>query len=233
MIIGIHQPYFLPYLGYFQLINAVDEFLLLDDVTFIKQGYINRNSILVGGKAQLISLQINGISSNKLIREHHLSENPIWKNKILKTVQQNYTKAPFFNDVYPIIKRCILHKNNNLSEYLKFQIEQICSYLNIKTEIISCSSLRSRNELKKQELVIDLCLKRSAKVYLNTLGGKNLYDKDVFKKNNLELKFIKKNNIKYNQFKNNFVDNLSIIDLLMFNSHYDISNLLKQCEIFK
>lgn len=92
---AIMQPYFFPYLGYFQMFNAVDKFVLLDDVNFIMRGYINRNSILLNGKAHKFSIPLEKPSQNKLINETKLNFSLKDKENFLKTIQLAYKKAPF------------------------------------------------------------------------------------------------------------------------------------------
>jgi len=228
MTIAIMQPYFFPYLGYWQLLNTVDKFIILDDVNFIKQGYINRNIILSLGKPQQINLQVNAISSNKLVLEHEVNNSFKWRKKTLRTIQQNYSKAKYFNDVFPLIERIIYFTDNNLSNYLENQIIEISKYLSLETEIIKSSVFYPNNKLKGKDRIIDICNQESAFSYINPIGGTKLYSNDEFKKNNIELKFIKMDSIKYSQFSNEFISNLSIIDVMMFNSVEEIKKLLNR-----
>ena len=233
MNVAIMQPYFLPYIGYYQLINAVDEFILLDDVTFIKQGYINRNYILSQGRKLQINILVNSISSNKLINEHSVNDNPTWKKKIIKTIKQNYSKAPYFNETIPLFEDIILNNEKKLSDYLQYQIINICEYLNIGTKITRCSSIDYNKELIGESKLIDICQKKLANKYINAIGGIELYKNEVFKQNNIFIEFIKKNNITYNQFDNEFIDSLSIIDLIMFNSKDELEILLSKYDLIK
>ena len=222
------QPYFFPYIGYWQLLNLVDRYIILDDVTYIKQGYINRNYILAKDKTQQINIQINGISSNKLISELELNGKNLWKKKVLKNIQQNYNKAPQFVSVFPLIQKCILFDEPNLASYLTFQIKEVVHFLKINTEIVTSSSLGIDRELKGQNRILSICEQQSAKTYINAVGGQELYSKTVFKQNNIKLEFIKMNNVEYSQFSNNFVPFLSIIDVLMFNSQTEIKSMLNK-----
>ncbi|MDR6194877.1 WbqC family protein [Siphonobacter sp. SORGH_AS_0500] len=101
MTLAIMQPYLFPYIGYFQLLNAVDKFVIYDDVAFINRGWINRNSILNNGKAQLFTVPLKEASQNKLIHEISIDTDQKWRDKLLKTIQQNYKKAPHFAAVFP------------------------------------------------------------------------------------------------------------------------------------
>lgn len=231
MKIGIMQPYFFPYIGYWQLINAVDRYVIYDDVNFIKGGWINRNRILMNGEAKLINLKMKGASPNKLINEVELANDSVYNKKLLKTIENCYKKAPYFNSVFPIIEDIINNDEINLAKNLEYSIKRICEYLSINTQIILSSSINKNNNLKGQDKVIEICKLLDGNEYYNSAGGKDLYCYEDFLCEGIELKFLKNNNIEYRQFKNKFVDNLSIIDLMMFNSIEEIKNMLKMYEL--
>ena len=225
MKLGIMQPYFFPYIGYWQLINLVDTFVIYDDVTFIKQGYINRNYLLANGQAQLMTLELNGASSNKLINEIQVGNN---SKKILKTIAQNYSKAPYFEIVYLLIKDILNQKERNLAKYIGYSLVVISKYLEIKTEFIYSSDIQKHNSLKAQNRVIEINKQLGSTVYINAIGGKKLYKKEDFKKENIELKFLKVEEFKYKQFNNEPIPFLSIIDIMMFNSKDEIRKILNK-----
>lgn len=231
MKLGIMQPYFFPYIGYWQLLNAVDKYVIYDDVNFIKGGWINRNRILMNGEAKMFNVQMQGASPNKLINEVEVSTNEQGQKKLLRSIENNYRKAPYFKDVYSILEEIILSKETNLAKYLEYSIKKVCEYLDIRTEIIISSNIEKDNELKGQDKVIDICKRVGATEYFNAIGGQELYSKKVFKDNNIELRFLNTNDIEYIQFENKFVSNLSIIDVLMFNSKKDIKKILENFEL--
>lgn len=148
MKIGIMQPYFFPYIGYWQLINAVDKYVIYDDVNYIKGGWINRNRILINDKPSFINLKMNGSSPNKLIKEIHVSNDNRWKNKLLKSIELSYRKAPFFEMSFPIIEEIINHDEVNLSLYLENLIKRIAEYLEMNTEFVLSSNIEKDNSLK-------------------------------------------------------------------------------------
>lgn len=226
MKIGIMQPYFFPYIGYWQLMNAVDKYVIYDDVNYIKGGWINRNQILMNGKPNIINLKMNGASSNKLINEVNVDNNIIWKNKLLKTIEYSYKKSPYFEVVFPIIKDIIFYDEINLALYLANSIKKIASYLDIKTEIILSSNINKENNLKGQDKVIEICEILNASEYYNAIGGVELYSTENFKSNGIELRFLRTEFIEYEQFNNDFTPNLSIIDVMMFNSKKEIRSIL-------
>lgn len=231
MKIGIMQPYFLPYIGYWQLLNTVDYYVIYDDVNFIKRGWINRNNLLMDGKATRFNIQIQGASQNKLINESRVSDDKNWKVKLLKTIENCYKKAPYYENVYPIINEVINFEEDNLSRFIENSIKMICNYLKIDTKIIISSELRKNDNLKGQDKIIDICKIMKADEYYNAIGGKELYSEDDFKKNGIKLRFLKTQDIKYKQFGDEFIPNLSILDVIMFNSVDDIKILLQNFEL--
>ena len=226
MKIGIMQPYFFPYLGYWQLINAVDKYVIFDDVNYINRGWINRNRILVDGQAKYFNLPISKASQNKLINETYINRDISLLNKNLKTLEFAYHKAPFFSDVYPLIEKIILFDEEQLSKYLHNLIVSICDYLEIKKEFLMSSEIDKDNSLKGSRKILNICEKLGATEYYNAIGGKELYSKEVFNKRSIELKFLKMDDVTYKQFVEPFQANLSIIDVLMFNSVENVKNML-------
>jgi hypothetical protein len=230
---GIMQPYLFPYIGYFQLINAVDKFLIYDNVTFIKQGWINRNNILVNGKPLLFSVPLHNLSSYTLIRNTEINKNSYckWKDKTYKTLEQNYKKAPFYKETLALAVSVFELNPVYISTLASQSIKMVCAYLSIPTVIINSAVKYNNDHLKAFNRVIDTCSQEKADSYINTSGGTHLYSKDVFKNNGIDLYFIKTNAISYKQFDKPFVPNLSILDVLMFNSIDETKNLLLSCEL--
>ena len=233
MKLGIMQPYFFPYIGYWQLMNAVDKYVIYDDVNFIKGGWINRNRILVNGKPQYFNVQMKGSSPFKLINEIEINNSEISINKNLKTIYMAYHKAPYFSKVNLLIEKILKKQTPNLAEYVINSIKCITEYLNINTEIIISSKMPKNNELKNQDKVIEICKKLNATEYYNAIGGMELYSFDDFRKSGINLSFLKTNDICYKQFNNEFVPNLSIIDVMMFNSQEEIKAMLNDFTLIK
>lgn len=228
MTVGIMQPYLFPYIGYWQLINAVNTFVIYDDVNFIKQGYINRNSILTNGKSQQFTLELIGASSNKLINEVSVGNN---KNKVLKTIKQNYSKAPYYNEIIIIIEEILNNEEKNLAKFIGFSLIKISNYLGINTKFIFSSDIEKNNDLKAQEKVLEICKILQANKYINSIGGQELYSKEIFRENKIELNFLKTKLVEYKQFNDEFIAYLSIIDILMFNDKEKIIHYLNDFEL--
>lgn len=228
MKIGIMQPYFFPYIGYFQLIQNVDEFIVYDNIKFTKKGWINRNRIFVNGKDEYITLPLKKDSDFLDIKDRYLAEG--WtseKNKIINRIKESYKKAPNFQEVLPLIESVFNYENNNLFEFIFNSLQQINNFMEIKTPLIISSSIDINHELKGVDKVLAICKAQKAKTYINPIGGIELYNKEIFNQNGLDLKFLKTNEIKYPQFKDDFIPFLSIIDVMMFNSKETIKYHLK------
>ena len=228
---AIMQPYFFPYLGYYQMFSAVDKFVLLDDVNFIMRGYINRNTILVNGQPHKFSIPLEKPSQNKLINETKLKFEPKERENLLRTFQLAYKKAPFFNSFYPILEEIVNFKDDDLTSFLKNSFVKVKEYLNLDTEILVSSEIEKDNTLKAQDRIIEINKVLGSDVYINAIGGQDLYDREVFEKENMKLYFIKMLPCEYKQFSNEFVPNLSIIDVLMFNETEQVTKFLNNYEL--
>lgn len=223
MKLAIMQPYLFPYLGYFQLIRAVDSFVVYDDVNYIKGGWINRNYILAKGVKQLITLPLQGASPNKLINQVEVGG----RHKILESIRHSYAKAPHFDTVYPILEDILSNKEKNLAKFLDHQLRRICEYLGLSPQWHISSRLIKDNELRGQDKVLSICKLLNASHYVNVPGGRTLYDRNSFNARGLQLSFIQPNAIRYHQLGSGFTSNLSIVDVMMFNDTEECSKLLK------
>jgi len=231
--LAIMQPYFFPYIGYFQLLNSVDKFVIYDNIQYTKKGWINRNRILSQGMDALISIPIKNDSDFLDVVDRKLSST--WKQdrkKILNKIKNSYSKAPYYKTVLPIVEEIINFDSDNLFDFIHRSLCIINEYLEIKTEIIISSSVKiDHKNLKSKDKVIAICKELKSDVYINAIGGVDLYDKEDFKNNGIQLNFIKSNPIKYNQFENEFVPWLSIIDVMMFNSKDEISTYINDYKL--
>ena len=232
MKVAVMQPYLFPYIGYFQMIKAVDTFVFYDDVNYINRGWINRNRILSNNKELLFTLPLKEAPCNKLIKDIETDVLDKWKTKFLKTLHHNYSKAPFFEEVYSIIKSCLDSSNGYISSIAMSSIIQVSSYLKLNTSFeVSSEKYADTKGLDRAHRLIEICKQNNATTYINAIGGAGLYDKSIYKKFEIELTFIKSKEIIYNQSKNDFVPWLSIIDVLMFNSVEEVQIMLDQFEL--
>jgi hypothetical protein len=212
------QPYFFPYVGYFQLVATVDRFVIYDDVNFIKQGWINRNRVLVNGAPMFLSVPLANASSFTPIRCTKIHENyKVWRQKATSTLQTAYGRAPFFLPVFEMVKDVIEEMPPNISALALRSVQSVLRYLKIPTAIVESSAVYGNEHLAGEERVIDICAQEKASHYINMPGGRALYSKAKFLSAGIELQFLNPVVEPYEQFGNPFVPALSIIDVLMFN----------------
>jgi hypothetical protein len=229
MKIAIMQPYFMPYIGYFQLINAVDKFVIYDNIKYTKKGWINRNRILVNGKDQYISLPLKKGSDFLNINERVLSDS--WVNersKLLNKLKASYAKSPFYSSVIILLEDILNHSEKNLFNFIFNSIQKVCYYLDIETPLVKSSSLNIDNSFKGALKVMAICNCLKSNSYVNPIGGMDLYNKNEFLKTHIDLCFLKSDEIIYNQSLDYFLPFLSVIDILMFNSKPNIKLFLNK-----
>lgn len=233
MKVAIMQPYLFPYIGYWQLINAVDRFVLLDDVNYIVRGYINRNSILINGEPHKFAIPIQKASQNRLIKDTKLNFQETDKKKFITMIDNAYKKAPYYQDVMPLIEKIIFHEEEDLTAYINKSIEVIGEYLDICTDICRSSQIQKDISLKAQERIVEICKKLQADVYINPCGGRELYVHERFEEEGIQLFFLdtRGENITYQQGTEEFRPNLSIIDVMMFNDATTVKDFLNQYDL--
>ena len=225
---AIMQPYIFPYIGYFQLIHAVDEFVFLDNVNFIKRGWVNRNCILINDEKKLITFPCNKISQNKLIQNTEIDMTSKEYSKLIRTIKLAYRKAPYYNEVIPIIEKTLQSNFKTISELAIFSVKSVANYLQINTKFrISSIEFNEVKNAMPSDQLIQICKALNSKKYINAIGGQKLYEKEYFYKNSVDLYFLKPEINSYKQYNKEFVGGLSIIDVLMFNDVQTIQAMLK------
>ncbi len=230
MKLAVMQPYIFPYVGYFQLIKSVDKFLFFDDVNFIKRGYINRNHILINGKANLFSIPLKKASQNKLINQVEMDEERFrkWQDKFLKSLQLSYKKAPHFDEVFSFTKSFLNKSYLTVSDLASQSVMDIWNFLGLSADFGFTSEMDYPHNVSAQEKIFSLCEREGAEVYINPKGGRELYDFQDFEKENRQLFFIEPSIEKYDQGGGEFVSHLSILDVLFFNSKEKVKTMLGQ-----
>lgn len=222
------QPYFFPYIGYWQLIHAVDRFVIYDDVNYIKGGWVNRNRILINGKPVFITAPLHQSSPFKRICDTALHPSLVWRDKLLKMVETTYRRATYFVEVFPIVEELIRHETDNLSDYLAHQLQTLSAFMGINAEFVVTSRCYENNELSGQERILDVCRREGATTYINLQGGQALYERTAFTQYGVDLRFLIPSAMEYKQFGTTHVPWLSIIDVMMFNSRSQLTALLNQ-----
>ncbi|HWG71476.1 MAG TPA: WbqC family protein [Steroidobacteraceae bacterium] len=213
---AVMQPYFFPYAGYFQLIAAVDVFVVYDNIQYTKRGWINRNRILCDGAPATFSLPLKKASDYLDVRERELAAD-FRRDKLLNRIRGAYRPAPFFEPTYALVEEIVGHPENNLFRFLHHSISRICAHLKLPAAIRISSEIPIDHGLRSQDKVIALCRALGAAIYVNAMGGVELYSPGAFKAQGIDLKFLRPKPFEYAQFKPGFTPSLSIIDVLMFN----------------
>ena len=216
MRVAIMQPYFFPYIGYFQLMAAVDLFIVYDNIKYTKKGWINRNRMLQSGKDAMFSLPLRSDSDSLDVRDRALATD-FNRSKFLNQLRGAYGQAPNFSEVFAVIECAVRHEDANLFAYLHHALSRTCEHLALTTPMRVSSTIEIDHGLKNQDKVIALAKAVGATTYVNSIGGLDLYDRETFNANGLELQFIRSSPFEYQQFGDPFVPWLSIIDVLMFN----------------
>jgi hypothetical protein len=218
--LAIMQPYLFPYIGYFQLIHAADRFVVYDDVAYIKQGWINRNRILINGEPSFFSVPIKHASSFTSICDTLIDDDrqhARWVEKLLKTFDNAYRRAPEFTRVFPMLELVFSRKTTRVADLAVASVKAIASLLEMNTSFVDSSTTFGNRALKGEERVLSICAAEGARQYVNLPGGRELYSHERFEARGIQLSFVQPRPIEYRQFGAPFVPWLSIIDVLMFN----------------
>jgi WbqC-like protein family len=226
MKVAIMQPYFFPYIGYFQLIASVDLFVIYDNIKYTKKGWINRNRFLRNGADCVFTVPLRKDSDSLDVRDRAIA-NDFDRGKLVNQLREAYHRAPHFQLAFPVVEKTIMAPHDNLFEYVHGSVTEVCRYLGIGTRIVPSSTLAIDLALKAQDKVLALCKAAGASAYVNAIGGQELYSREAFREASVELKFLKTNPIEYLQFGDPFVPWLSIIDVMMFNPVAKIREFLE------
>lgn len=230
--IAIMQPYFLPYIGYFQLISAVDSFVVYDNIEYSKKGWINRNRFLQNNTDYLFSLPLKKDSDYLHVDKRHISTEYNAK-KLLDRIHFAYKKAPYHRNLISLLEGILYYPRDNLFDFIYHSILKVCLYLEIDTNFIISSTIPINHSLSSSAKVIEICKMLNASTYINPVGGVELYSDEEFRDNGIELYFLQSQDISYKQFSDSFVPALSIIDVIAFNTKDSIKSMLKQYVLFK
>lgn len=229
---GIMQPYFLPYLGYLQLIAAVDRFVIYDTIKYTKKGWINRNQMLVNGAASVFSVPLRNAPDHLDVRDRQLADT-FRPDKLCAQIEAAYRKAPEFGQVMPLMRDMLHHPAPNLFDFVAHALRLCCTHLGIETPILISSEVEGGPpRLSGVARVIDICHRVGTKVYVNPPGGRALYAAADFQNDGLDLKFLQPRLPAYPQFGADFVASLSILDVMMFNSADSIRSTMLEAYDF-
>lgn len=236
MTLGIMQPYFLPYIGYWQLLAAVDRFVVYDNIQYAKKGWINRNRFLRNGADAFFTVPLKKASDYLNIADRSLADD-FEPKTLLNPLASAYRKAPFFEAVFPLIESVVRgpegHGTGRVSlfDYLHHGLVATAAHLEIRTPIVVSSTVAIDHGLKGEQKVLALCKALGATRYVNAIGGRELYSVPAFAEQGIELRFVQSHPITYRQYDNPFVPGLSIVDVMMFNSKDAVRAMLGACDL--
>ena len=237
MKLAIMQPYFMPYIGYFSLIKKVDEFMLFDTPQFMRKGWIERNRIAkLGGGESYIKVPLIKASLNTPINEMFINNDINWKDKILSQLQIYKKRSPYYKDVIDVIDASIIINKEKISELNRHSLQVICDYLGVDTKISVFSDYsfsKEINNISPDEWALEICKKKKCYSYINAIGGKDFFDTDKYISNGIDIKFIEHENIEYRGLEGEINSNLSILDILMYNSPEEINKMLDNSRLIK
>jgi len=230
MTLGIMQPYFLPYIGYWQLMASVDRFVIYDNVKYTKKGWINRNRFLLNGAPEYFTVPLKSAPDTSTIAERELAGD-YDRDKLLRSLAAAYRKAPRFTEVFPVVEQIVQARAVNLFEYLHHSLVVMAAFLEIDTPIVISSTIAIDHNLQAENKVLALCRAAGADRYLNPIGGQELYSGKSFAAAGVTLEFLQSRTIEYPQLGAPFVPSLSILDVLMFNDRPVVRGLLQEADV--
>ena len=224
------QPYFLPYIGYWQLLAAADRFVVYDNIQYTKKGWINRNRFLRGGGDAYFTVPLKQASDYADVVNRELADS-FDRAAMLRSLEGSYRKAPRFAEVFPLVERIVQAPMTNLFEYLRHSIVEVARFLAISTPVVVSSTIAIDHALPAEKKVIAICRAQGARSYLNPIGGQELYSAPAFAAAGVRLEFLRPRPREYAQFGAPFVPNLSIVDVLMFNSTDTVQQMLREADV--
>lgn len=211
MIVAIHQPQYLPWLGYFDKIDRADTFVLLDDVQYKKNEWQNRNKIRTANGWQWITVPVR-YRFGEEIDQVKINANGDWRKDHCQSLMFSYNRAPFFKEYEAFFKMIYERDWEYLVDINIHFIEYLVKSLGISTRLIKASGLEAQGQ--KTERLVEICKRLEADTYLSGEGGKEYLDLDCFKRNKIKVVFQKFKHPVYRQVYSGFEPFMSIVDLL-------------------
>lgn len=238
MKLGIMQPYFFPYIGYFSLIDYADRWIVFDTVQYIERGWVNRNRIIHPTQPEYsyITVPLKAHKQNAAICDVMIKSDKQYIERITGQLTASYKKrAPYFKEVTELVKDCLNAEKRNLSMLNVIALDKVCKYIGIpfSYEVFSEMDLAVDDVNDAGEWALNISKALGADEYVNPPGGVALFDEKKFNEAEIKLTFLKSNLTPYNQKKAKFIEGLSIIDVMMFNSPEEIRDMLKDYSLFE
>ncbi|BBL71576.1 WbqC family protein [Methylogaea oryzae] len=227
MKLAVMQPYLFPYLGYFQLVAAVDKFVFYDDVNFIKNGWINRNRLILAGQVRYFTVPLAGASAFQPINQVVVQPDGVWRRKIAASLKQSYAKAPSFEPIYDLACGILFSAERHIGQLAQNSVKAVADYLGLATQFAASTDAYHNTKLRGAARVLDICRQEGAEDYYNLPGGTALYDPALFEQRSIRLHFLQPELKPYRQFADAFHPALSILDVLMFHDRLAARELLR------
>ena len=231
--VAIMQPYLFPYLGYVQLMQAVDEFVFFDTAQFIRRGWIHRNRIVLNGKAHTFTVPVTKCARETLIQDVLWSADPSVRTKLLQTIKQAYKDAPYVEAVLPWVERTLRSTESSVAKLIEMHFIDLYQYLGLEVNFYLASGRMWTEASGSSQRILSMCQDLNATCYINPINGRHLYASEDFAMRGVELQFLEMDVVEYSQIGTGFVSHLSMIDVLMMNAPSVVLNLLQNYEIIK
>lgn len=216
-VIGIHQPNFIPWLGFFNKIVSSDVFVILDNVDYQSgnaNSITNRTKIKTAQGELFISVPVKKNVESKLIKDCAIDNNQPWQKKMLKTIQLNYTKAKFHSEIFSLLENVLSAKHELLCNLNVELIKLFCEKLKITTPILLASEMSLSSD-EKNNRIIEICKSQSATIYQSGSGARKYNDENLFSQNNIQLRYTSFSPAEYPQLHGDFIKGLSVLDVVM------------------
>ncbi|UXY14482.1 WbqC family protein [Chitiniphilus purpureus] len=227
MKLAIMQPYFFPYIGYFQLLSQVDKFVFYDDVNYIKSGWINRNRLFLNHEVRYITVPVLSASSFVKINKTLVRPGVDWVESLFASLRQSYRRAPYFEPVTMLIREVFEENDGTIGDVARRSVMAVADYLGLERQWVLSSSSYGNDDKRSVDRIVDICAKEAVGEYWNLPGGKSLYRQEDFDSIGVRLGFVDVTLPSYPQFAPEFVPGLSIIDALMFNDKDEVCRMLE------
>lgn len=236
MRLGMMQPYFLPYLGYFSLIEHSDVFVLFDRAQFIRHGWVDRNRILKpsGDDWQYVRVPLRSSPRETPIAEKQIDNRQPWRERILGQIEHYRRRAPHYQPVRDLLRDVLDADHDTIAALNRVIIQRVCAYIGIATEIIESSSLALNlpENYGPGDWALATCHSLpGVDAYCNPIGGRHLFDPAKYEASAITLEFLESALTPYPQLGGSFQPGLSIIDVMLFNSIADVRHMLREYRI--
>lgn len=226
-VIVIHQPDFIPYLGFFHKILHCDYYVIFDCVQFLRRGFHHRDKIKTPEGEQWLTISINKCPQNTLINDVYLSNKTNWRKNHINLISQNYNKSDYFDEIFPYIQKIYEFNTDKLGDFNINSLNILFELFNINKEIILASNLKPKGN--KNHLLIDIINKVNGNVYLSGIGAQNYFESAPFLNANIEIMWQNFKHPVYQQLYGKFIPNLSSIDLLFNCGILKSREILRSC----